>query len=87
VTNYDRLMKIMSYRGKPQKRQRKRFCAYCHKPAEGRYSVHRDGFCEGPQVPLCDACGSGNQPSLHQIWRRIAQNKKSAEQNENGLKA
>lgn len=32
-------------------------CAACGKAAEGNYSVHRDGFCSGPEVPLCDDCG------------------------------
>lgn len=46
-------------------------CVYCGKPAEGNYSVHRDGFGVGPEVPLCDACGEGLQPTLDEIWARI----------------
>ena len=47
-------------------------CAYCGKPAQGNYSVHRDGFCEGPEVPLCNGCGQSRFPSLPEIWARIS---------------
>lgn len=47
-------------------------CAFCGKPAEGNYAVHRDGFGVGPEVDLCDACGSGQEPTLAEIWDRIA---------------
>lgn len=47
-------------------------CAYCGRPAEGNYSIHRDGFCEGPEVPLCDAHGSEPTPTEQEIWQRIA---------------
>lgn len=43
-------------------------CAYCGRVAEGKYSVHRDGFGEGPEVPLCNRCGSGKKPTLGEIW-------------------
>lgn len=46
-------------------------CAFCGKPAEGNHSVERDGFCLGPEVRLCDACGSGVEPTLTEIWGRI----------------
>ena len=48
-------------------------CVYCGRPAEGNYSIHRDGFGEGPQAPLCDACGSNSTPTLGQIWARISE--------------
>ena len=48
-------------------------CVYCGAPAEGNYSIHRDGFCEGPEVPLCDACGAHETPTLAEIWARIAE--------------
>lgn len=48
-------------------------CAFCSKPHEGQFSIHRDGFCEGPQVPLCNACGGKSEPSEAQIWERISQ--------------
>ena len=48
-------------------------CAFCGKPSEDEYAVHRDGFGVGPVVPLCNACGSGEEPTLDEIWARIAQ--------------
>lgn len=49
-----------------------RSCSYCGKPAEGKYTIHRDGYDNGPEVPLCDACGSSTGPSCETIWARIA---------------
>lgn len=46
-------------------------CAYCGRPAEGQAAIHRDGFCEGPQVWLCNAHGKKELPSCEQIWARI----------------
>lgn len=43
-------------------------CAYCEEPAEGNYGIHRDGLGEGPELDLCDACGSGEYPTLQEIW-------------------
>ena len=48
-------------------------CAFCGKPAEGNHTIHRDGFCIGPEVPLCDACGSHLTPTCEEIWDVIAQ--------------
>lgn len=48
-------------------------CAYCGKRAEGGYAIHRDGFGEGPEVPLCEACGEDEALTCDRIWRRIAQ--------------
>ncbi len=48
-------------------------CVYCGRAAEGNFSVHRDGMGVGPVVPLCDACGSNYEPTLYQIWARIAE--------------
>ena len=47
-------------------------CAYCGSPAEGNHSIHRDGFDEGPEVPLCDAHGSQPEPTCEEIWAKIA---------------
>ena len=47
-------------------------CAYCYQPAEGNYSIHRDGFGVGPEVDLCDAHGGGESPTCGEIWARIA---------------
>lgn len=38
------------------------FCVYCGCAAEGNYSIHEHGFCDGEEVPLCDECGSGGIP-------------------------
>ena len=48
-------------------------CSYCGRPAEGNYSIHRDGFGVGPEVALCDSCGAHPTPTLRAIWDRIAQ--------------
>jgi len=47
-------------------------CAFCGGPAEGNFSIHRDGFCKGPEVPLCDEHGAGLKPSCTTIWARIS---------------
>lgn len=47
-------------------------CAYCGGHAEGFFSIHRDSYCEGPEVPLCIACGSKPEPTCEQIWAHIA---------------
>jgi hypothetical protein len=47
-------------------------CVYCEGPAQGNYSIHRDGFDEGPEVPLCDKCGSGPTPTCGDIWAKIS---------------
>ena len=47
-------------------------CVYCGEPSEGNFAIHRDGFGEGPEVPLCDACGSEPTPTCAQIWAHIA---------------
>lgn len=50
-------------------------CAYCGRPAEGNYSIHRDGFCDGPEVDLCDAHGGRMTPTCPEIWDRLADRK------------
>lgn len=47
-------------------------CAYCGKKAEGNYAIERDGIGSHVNVPLCDACGGHESPSLQEIWGRIA---------------
>jgi hypothetical protein len=47
-------------------------CAACAGPADGNASIHRDGFCEGPEVELCDACGLGETPTVEELWEMIA---------------
>ena len=48
-------------------------CAYCGEPAEGNFSIHRDGFGIGPEVELCDGCGMYPAPTCEEIWDRIAE--------------
>jgi hypothetical protein len=48
-------------------------CSYCGKPAEGNYSIHRDGFGQGPEVELCASCGCDEEPTTEDIWARIGQ--------------
>jgi hypothetical protein len=48
-------------------------CSFCGKPAEGNYAIHRDGFGEGPEVPLCDRCGGRPWPTESTIWAKIGQ--------------
>jgi hypothetical protein len=54
------------YVGKP--------CSFCGKPSEGYFSIHRDGFSEGPEVPLCIECGKGERPTCEEIWQHISEN-------------
>ncbi len=46
-------------------------CAMCGENAEGNYAIHRDGFGEGPEVPLCDECGSFSTPTCEEIWEKL----------------
>ena len=46
-------------------------CAFCGGPSDGNYSIHRDGFGDGPEVDLCDTCGGDEKPSCCEIWDRI----------------
>jgi hypothetical protein len=39
-------------------------------------AIHRDGFGEGPEVPLCETCGSEETPTCEEIWQRIAERRK-----------
>jgi hypothetical protein len=54
-------------------------CAYCgtwtgHDP---EYCIHRDGFEEGPEVPLCADCGCEEGPPCTKIWERISRAKRA----------
>lgn len=48
-------------------------CAFCGNPVQGHFSIHRDYIDKGPQVPLCDKCGSAAGPSACEIWAKISQ--------------
>lgn len=47
-------------------------CAFCGGPAEGNYSINRDGFGAGPEVELCDEHGGHETPTCEEIWDHIA---------------
>ena len=51
----------------------KLICAACGNPAEGKSSIHRDGFGIGPEVDLCNACGLGPYPTCQELWNMIAE--------------
>lgn len=46
-------------------------CAACGAAAQGNASIHRDGFGEGPEVDLCDDCGTHEFPTCEVLWRWI----------------
>jgi hypothetical protein len=50
-----------------------RICAYCGGVAEGEYSVSRDADMEGDDLDLCNKHGERLSPTLHEIWKRIAE--------------
>ena len=47
-------------------------CCYCKRSAQGNFAIHRDGLGDGPELPLCDACGSSPDPSCETIWAKLA---------------
>lgn len=49
-------------------------CTYCGAwiGHETKFVIHRDGYDQGPEVPLCDACGCSEGPTCAQIWARIS---------------
>lgn len=47
-------------------------CAACGATCSANSSIHRDGFGIGPEVALCDACGSSETPTCEELWQRIA---------------
>lgn len=47
-------------------------CAACGQPAEGNFAIHRDGYGIGPEVPLCNGCGGGEEPTCADLWAAIA---------------
>lgn len=47
-------------------------CVYCGEKAQGNYTIHRDGMGVGPEVDLCDRCGSEETPTCEEIWARLS---------------
>ena len=35
------------------------------------FAIHRDGFCDGPEVALCRFCGGSEFPACESLWRSI----------------
>ena len=60
-----------------KKTRQKLQCSFCgnYLCGEVQYSIHRDGFDNGPEVPLCVDCGAHATPTLDEIWARISQEK------------
>ncbi len=54
-------------------------CAYCSGPLPDPigYTIHRDGFGEGPEVPLCNGCAQFPSPTCEQIWDRIRERREA----------
>lgn len=50
-------------------------CVYCGNQAQGNHAIHRDGFGEGPEAPLCDDCGAYLYPTCEQIWEKISEHR------------
>lgn len=48
-------------------------CAACGAAIRGRAkdTIHRDGFCLGPEVPLCEPCGAHETPTCAELWAAI----------------
>ncbi len=46
-------------------------CAACGKPSEKQYAIHQHAFCDGPEVWICNACGSKPTPALPELWAKI----------------
>ena len=51
-------------------------CAFCGKPVQGNYGIHKTAAMTGKEVPLCDECGGGQYPTCGEIWDRIAANER-----------
>jgi hypothetical protein len=60
-----------------------RSCAACGKPAQGNATIHRDGFGEGPEVDLCDDCGTHEFPGCETLWVMIRERNTAREQGGN----
>jgi hypothetical protein len=50
-------------------------CACCGKPGRRDRTIHRDGFGDGPEVPLCSACADYARPTETTIWKNIKLNR------------
>lgn len=48
-------------------------CPACGAAIKGRahFGIHRDGFGQGPQVSICDACGGNEAITCEDLWAAI----------------
>lgn len=48
-------------------------CAACGEDVgtAAEFSIHRDGFCDGPEVALCRGCGGSEFPTCESLWLNI----------------
>lgn len=48
-------------------------CAACGTEIVGKapFGIHRDGFCDGPEVDICAACGGENSITTGDLWAAI----------------
>lgn len=48
-------------------------CAACGTEIVGKaqFGIHRDGFCDGPEVDICAACGGENSITMGDLWAAI----------------
>jgi NAD-dependent SIR2 family protein deacetylase len=62
-------------------------CVYCGNVETGdpEWTIHRDGFADGPEVPLCSECGESEAISCEAIWRRLNKLKAAPVQLNNAL--
>jgi hypothetical protein len=65
---------------KPTPKRRPHECAACGTKIRGKaqYSIHRDGFCIGPEVSLCVACGEDVTPTCEQLWEMIRERRRAS---------
>lgn len=54
---------ILRGRGQP--------CVWCGAPSEGRYTCPVEGDARGVALPLCDAHGRAERPSIFEVWARL----------------
>lgn len=47
-----------------------KYCQFCQIPMEGMegYALHRDGFSDGPELPLCRQCHDDDSITCEDVW-------------------
>lgn len=54
-----------------QRFRKNKLCAVCNGPHESKWSIHRDGFGEGPEVFFCQSCYD-TFPTCEDIWEVLS---------------